>query len=154
MTLFMFMRDNQASLNHQRLTSQPQQPQQDQSADEQRLDQSPEIADERFFSSKKSQLGKARLWLWSGAALGIAISVLANKGGSKSFVFVLIVTLIIIGSFDWLFRRRLNIGKASVILDREAIESPVFFREAQALPVDGDHQRYACLRPGWKTLTL
>ena len=41
-------------------------------------------------------------------------------------VFVLIVTLMIFGPLEWLFRRRLNIGKASVILDREAIESPVF----------------------------
>jgi rhomboid protease GluP len=103
-----------------------QQPEQDQSIDEQALDQSPEIADESFFSSKRSQLGKARLWLWLGAALGVASSVFANKGGSGSLVFVLIIMLMIIVPLDWLFRRRLNIGKASVILNREAIESPVF----------------------------
>jgi len=103
-----------------------QQPEQDQSADEQELEKSPEISDESFFSSKKSQLGKTRLWLWPSAVLWIAVSFFNNRGRSGSLIFSLIVPLVIVGAVDWFFRRRLNIGRASVILDREAIESPVF----------------------------
>lgn len=102
-----------------------QQPEEDQSAEE-ALDQSPEIGDESFFSSEKSQLGKTRLWLWPSVALGLIFSAFNSKGGAGSFVFSLIVSLMIVGTFDWFIRRRLNIGKASVILGRDAIESPIF----------------------------
>ena len=102
------------------------QPEQDLSADEEELDISPEITDESFFSSKNSQLGKARVWLWTSAGLGLVFSAFNNKGGSGSFVFLLAIAFLIFVPLDWFLRRRLNIGKASVILGQEAIESPIF----------------------------
>lgn len=101
------------------------QPEEDQLSEEEH-EQSPDIPDESFFSSKKSQLGKARLWLWPCAALGLAFSTFNSKGGSGAFLVSLIATIIVVGMIDWFFLRRLNIGKASVILGQEAIESPIF----------------------------
>lgn len=81
---------------------------------------------EKFFSSKKSQLAKLRRGIWFGALLGLILAVVATKGEMSSLIFTILFTLIIFGAIDWSIRRQIKPGQALIIISRDAIESSIF----------------------------
>ena len=79
-----------------------------------------------YYSSKKSHLGKARMGIWFGALLGLAISAANAKGNISSIFITTIIMLIIVVPIDLSIRRKLKTDQPHVILNSDGIESPLF----------------------------
>lgn len=73
-----------------------------------------------------SYLGKARLGLWLGALLGVAIAAINAKGDITSLLISLAIWLIILVPMDLMMRRKLKTDQPQVVLNPDEIESPLF----------------------------
>ena len=87
------------------------------------------VAEERFFSSKKSQLAKTRLWLWGGLLIGAIIAGLGSGVNIKSLAFSIGPIALFIGAMDFVVRRQLKAGKPLVTLTANEIEAASFPRK-------------------------
>lgn len=84
------------------------------------------VADEKFFSSNKSQMGKSRLWMWSGVFIGTGVAAAIPGVSIKAIIFTAIFVLPFTGLLDWFIRKQLKVGQALIMLNSHAIESPNF----------------------------
>lgn len=84
------------------------------------------LPDEVYFSSRNSQLGKTRKWIWLGLALGV-IGVLAGSKGSLGTIgFTLFFSVLIAASIDWFLRRQVVAEEPAVVITQDGIESRLF----------------------------
>jgi len=74
------------------------------------------LPDKVFYSSKNSQLGKARKWIWLGLALGSFGALLGSKGSLGSMGFTLFFSVLIGLSIDWFLRRQVVTREAAVVI--------------------------------------
>lgn len=79
---------------------------------------------EHIYASKKSTLNIARLSLWGGAAIAIAIPATTSKNGFSWFVALFVLGFV--GFLDWFFRRQMRSGKVYASLDDSGISSEAF----------------------------
>lgn len=77
-----------------------------------------------FYASKKNSLTLTRWGLWSGAAIGIALSALSGKGAS--IWPVTLFMLMFVALLDWFIRKQQHTGKVLISVDANGISSPVF----------------------------
>lgn len=90
--------------------------------------------DALFYSSAKSQMGKAQKWLWVGALIGLLTVLVTQKNGSGFPTFTIVVFVILFGGI-WLYQRSLmKPGQPLVTVRHDFIESPLF---------RGDQKRFA-----------
>ncbi|NTV97244.1 MAG: rhomboid family intramembrane serine protease, partial [Thiobacillus sp.] len=80
--------------------------------------------DERFFASRKSQLGKARTNLWLGFAVVVAVVALVSGGSLQALALTVAVSLLILLPTDFALRKRMRAGQPLATLGDEAFESP------------------------------
>jgi len=98
------------------------------------FDQTSESFPKRYYSSKNSHLGKARLSLWLGALLGVAIVAISAKGNSTSLLISLAIWLIIFVPMDLMMRRKLKTDQPQIVLSPDEIESPLFSGKIKKFP--------------------
>lgn len=99
-----------------------------------RFDQPSKHFSKRYYSSKKSHLGKARLSLWLGALLGMAIAAINAKGSTTSLLISLAIWLIIFVPMDSMMRRKLKTDRPQIVLNPNEIESPLFSGKTKKFP--------------------
>lgn len=78
-----------------------------------------------FYSSNNSKLGKSRKWLWIGCLVVLLLSFAKSKGDMTSMIFISVFMLVIMIPVDWLLRRKLKTDQPQIILNGDAIESPL-----------------------------
>lgn len=84
----------------------------------------PEQGVKDFYASKKNSLRTTRIGLWSGAAIGIALSA-ANPKGSNIWAAAVFI-LGFVGLLDWYLQKQMHSGKALISVDADGISSPKF----------------------------
>ena len=88
---------------------------------------SDQIEVETFFSSKKSPLGKSRIYLWAGLVIGMVPVTYMQLGRDGNMNFLVLPLVFIAGLgllMEWLFRKQLKPGQPLVTLTDESIEAP------------------------------
>jgi rhomboid protease GluP len=80
--------------------------------------------EEHFYASKKSSINRARLGLWGGAAIGIALFTAAQKSGFSWIATLLYLSFVAL--LDWFFRRQMRNGQVLASVDDGGITSPAF----------------------------
>ena len=87
-----------------------------------------------FYSSGKSQTGKAQKWLWASALAGLLASLAIQKN-STGLPMLTIITFVILFGGIWLFLRSLlKPGQALVTVNRDFIESLLFRGDTKRYP--------------------
>jgi len=79
-----------------------------------------------FFSSKNSQLAKARKSIWATMLITLVLGVLISRGSFATILVTAGIVLIVLLPVDLMLRRHLKSGQALVTLTDDAIESPSF----------------------------
>lgn len=87
-----------------------------------------------YYSSGKSQTGKAQKWLWASALIGLLASLAIQKNSTGLPTLTIITFLILFGGI-WLFLRSLlKPGQALVTINRDFIESLLFRGDTKRYP--------------------
>lgn len=97
-------------------------------------DQALESFPKKYYASKRSHLGRARLGLWLGALLGMAVVAINAKGDMTSLLISLAICLVIFVPIDLMMRRKLKTDQPQVVLNTDEIESPLFGGKTRKFP--------------------
>lgn len=88
----------------------------------------------RYYASKNSHLGKARVSLWLVALLGMVIVAISAKGNTTSLLISLTIWSIIFVPIEFMLRRKLKTDQPQVVLTPTEIESPLFGGKNKKFP--------------------